>query len=58
VREKLADALMGRREDAAVDDTASDPARQRDPNSEYYAGKPRPKPAFHNYVTGEEELPW
>lgn len=53
VREKLADALLGRRESAAMDDAASDPARQHDPNSEYYAGRLRSKPNYAMLADGE-----
>jgi hypothetical protein len=72
IRGRLADALLGRVQsddtdpagDGAFDDSAddavmnSDHMSHGDPDSVYYANEPRPQPAFHNYVTGEEEIPF
>lgn len=52
VREKLADALLGQRESAAVDDGVLHGATAE------YASRHEGRSAFHNYVTGEEEIPF
>lgn len=52
VREKLADALLGRRESAAVDDGVLHGATAA------YASRKEGRSAFHNYVTDEEEIPF
>lgn len=64
VREKLADALLGRRVATAVDDEVLPPGdydpdvflSRGDPNSPYYAGKPRPKPNYA--MLADDELPY